>query len=74
MSLDIVFTGLIVAVAAAWASRRAWRSARRRASMNSAEIGCGSQPGGCDNCLAAGSTHRPVDTLTPCDNGETDES
>ena len=55
MSLDIVFTGLIVAVAAAWASRRE-RDER------------------CDNCLAAGSTHRPVDTLTPCDNGETDES
>jgi len=78
MSIDIVFTGLIVAVAAAWAGRRLWRSARRRAAMKSTDVGCGDQPGGCNHCLVTGSAQRPAegsdDESTPCDKGATDES
>ena len=78
MSLDIAFTGLIVAVAAAWAGRRLWRSARRRAAMNSTDVGCGDQPGSCNHCLVAGSPQRPAvdpdDESTPCEKSTTDES
>jgi hypothetical protein len=77
MSIDVVFTAVIVAAAAAWAGRRLWRSVRRRASSK-ATPGCGDQPGGCADCHAVGPELRTApgskDDAPPCGDGRSTES